>query len=369
MPIFPSFSKLFGTPPAAADAAAHQDEPAEAAEPKTAKGNAAAASVASTRAPQRLQDRTLSHVFTQLPKNLPNRADIHVDVLEWLMHVALLQTDPVKLHQHILDIEQAITNVDAKIGYGRLHSRMHLTAFYADVCDKTTEMKMGPGLPTTSSCPTFELAQWKRCHEDFNQLRRKLLRKDANVVVPVQVMARRSSLGSQQKGDVDEGEHDGDQGEPPIPPPPEDATIDAELEQHPMMQADYEEVLQLFAVQDALADLQIALQKIQKDRPRNVAALVKGALQSYIDALKSIFNGPPAAQLTFTSSLGGQKQSALVAKLSQAIQDVCLNDDNLYSYAHLQQKVRTNSRVIRISTGGSTHPLSVSDTHPIDQVV
>jgi hypothetical protein len=141
--------------------------------------------------------------------------------------------------------------------------------------------------------------------------------------------------------------------EPPTPPPPpENAEIDTELEQHPMMQTDYEEVLLLYAVQDAMADLQIALQNIQKDRPRNVTSLVKAALQSYHEALKSLFENPPV-QLTFTSSLGGQKQSALVSKLSQTIQDVCLNDDNVYSYAHLQQKVRWEQAKIVVPLCGN----------------
>ncbi|GKY91260.1 hypothetical protein MPSEU_000098600 [Mayamaea pseudoterrestris] len=364
MPLFPSIAKFFGTPPAVEQAASETNQneaaPAPAAAGKVHHSRVAiqqlsmesaataARSIIPRMHPAGNPGRTLSHVFTQLPPNLPNRADIHFDVLEWLLHVALLQTDSIKLHQHILDIEQAITYVEAKINYGRLNSRIQLTAFYAEVCDKTIEMKMGPGLPTTSTVPTFELSEWKRYYKDFHRLRLRLLRKDANIIVPIQVMARRSSLGTSQADDaVDEHGSllggDGQVGDSLNIASLENPEIDAQLEQHPMMQGDYKDVLHLFAVQDALADLHVALLKIQKARPRNLTSMVKVCLQSYGEALKLLFEGSSIipAQLAFASTLRGQSQSTLVATLIQAIQSVCLNDDDAYSYAQLQQKTRT----------------------------
>lgn len=340
MPLLSKLSTLFRSPPAEVPAAAAQ-----------------AAAQPAVPPPHRLyhtdnnNNNTLSRVFTQLPQSLPNYADVYVDLIEWLMHVALLQTDPYKLMQdHMVDIAQALNNIEEKLPYGRLYNRVELTALYADVCGRKTEPnELGPGLPASvlDTLPAFELTQWAQFRKDLAHLRLKLIRKDANLVVPVLIQNRRSSLCGDVVAttratafDCEDTEGEAAQlASNAAAPPPANPELDMALEQHEMMQADYHQVMQLLAIQEALANLQMELQNIQETRPREQRRKIEEALQVYDGELKLVFGGGGGEiprQLELTAA---EKRTPSAMVLMQAIQDVCLNDDDPYSHAQLQDKV------------------------------
>jgi hypothetical protein len=260
--------------------------------------------------------RSFSRTFASLPRSLPNYADCQLDVMEYLCHVTLLATDLPRIQSTLADFEVFVSHVEGG-NFGRLHSRLELTAFYVELCGvpvtqtATDESSLSTNERSLDSLPP---AEWQRFKEQFLQLKIKLLRQDANVLVPIQVFGCRGS-GDAQPND----------------------RVDLELEQHDMMQHKAVRMCEHLAIQDCLASLRTALDQIQQQRPRNIVPEVRAALKDYHDRVQEILSNVPD-QLSLLHVQGNK--SVLLVKLLQTIQEqIYLNPDNEYSLVNLQSNV------------------------------
>ena len=179
-----------------------------------------------------LQSRSISKVFNQLPTVLPSLDETQQDIVEWLLHIALLETDPKRfeIHEKKLSTAMKLTNIAT---YGRLCSRLKLTALWGDFTREPLPREQKASLPLSDK-------DWANIKDELQKLRSTLLRKDANEVVTMITVPK------------NEQSQEGSQPLPYSPAPIEEK--DSQLEGHAMMQEDYEEVYQLIQVQELLSN-------------------------------------------------------------------------------------------------------------------
>ena len=77
--------------------------------------------------------RSLSKVFTKLPDKIPNVPTMMIDMLEYVCHIILMETDLDKLRDLQIRLEQLLPHCIPHIAHGRVHSRLQLVALALDL--------------------------------------------------------------------------------------------------------------------------------------------------------------------------------------------------------------------------------------------
>lgn len=330
----------------------------------------------------RLYSRSLSKVFTVLPtKPLPSYPQMVLDQVEYLMHVILLETDFARAVQLRKDLEAALQtctsleNGRALLRTGRLLSRLHLTTLACDVVTLSVDEKVSKiedideddddEIVAASDVPSDA---WNTIQENLIFLKGILLRQNANAAAVF-----------------------GEDTAPACDLP------DEQLAKHVMMTADYEEVIRLLAVQVELARLKEQLQEIGPILTNSVSKkagksphrnnkLVEKIVNQFMTNLSRIFppdepthedddddfddidddddenddnrqrrisNIPKELHDLVLTELYSPKQQpqefglvdrllADVMTITSDAQTPALTRHGLFSYAHLQAKVRTS---------------------------
>ena len=296
--------------------------------------------------------RSLTKVFNQLPLVLPDLTEIQLDIVEWYCHVCLLESNPVRLQHFRQELIIALGHHQPR-RYGRLYNRLHLTALWNDVCCGTTISTTTVAAPASTvaafspgddqdqdaAMEAFSInvtaAQWRQIKEQFVLLKSYLLRQDANLAVP--------SISSDTLS--------------PTAPPPQHAAPDGNLEKHDMFRHEYQLVVLLLQVQQALASFCSALENCKGKR--NLVKHSEEAIDAYENTLATIFAkeddqhasvGIVPKELTAfllrdlyqKGNRAAPHPNILVATWLQHATDIVTNVTSEFSHFNLKQKVCTN---------------------------
>lgn len=301
----------------------------------------------------------------------PTLADIQVDVIEWCCHNSLMERDPFRLT--ILQQELSVALGDKpRHSSGRLYSRLHIVALWNDVGCMHIEEGGGPRVParrddfnihsaqgsrtassasndetketsrTLNSSTNVSAAQWYQITEQLVLVRGHLLRLDANLVVPTLRQVPATSRN--------------DEKDPPDYAVTKTGRILPSNEQvanYDLFQQDYQHVLLLFQVQQALARLRESLDETNMDGTYYLIS--ESSLQRAADAcqgtLVRIFGnqenqsddgGGLPESLSFLlhrkANTDGADESG-ADLLRQDITAICLDETHEFSHARLKENV------------------------------
>jgi len=285
--------------------------------------------------------RSLSKVFNQLPNSLPNRKEIEMDVMEYFCHIMLLETDPHKLSYYKKELHQLMETHKLR-KYGRFYTRMRLTACCTDIgCIRIEESTDDSDEDSQDDeCIPFSVdiskEEWTSTKENFILLKSLFLRQDANASVP-----------TKQEGYNNEAEEG-------CPIPQENGKLDLVLEKHEMFQESYKEVLILCQIQEILSNFRETLQNLSVT-DRDYIKATENAIDEYEGSLLAIFQGKegyveprqetddpkviPTELNHFLLTDLYHDTDNLIENLLKHINEIVLNEENVYSHAKLQQKV------------------------------
>jgi hypothetical protein len=182
--------------------------------------------------------RSLSKVFTSLPiKPLPTFAQMVVDQVEFIMHVLLLETDPLRAleqKQNLLTavdvFQNHVANGKALMQSGRLYSRMMLASL---ACDLATMSSIGNEGEDDVQASELPPEGWKTFSDSLIFVKNLLLKRNANAPVDF-------------NGEFLDSSDD----------------IDEQLSIHIMMTVYFDEVIRLLAVHEELARLNEQLENV-----------------------------------------------------------------------------------------------------------
>jgi hypothetical protein len=207
--------------------------------------------------------RSLSRMFTRLPeKALPSYPQMVLDQLEFMMHVILLETNPVRALQHMANLKAVYETFGSLpqgkrlLRSGRLYSRSMLCGLAADFVilkvdggendmaphvdgdadDNETSEEAERQITAASDLPS---ESWASSQQQLATLRAILIQKNANAAPKFQ------KDSEEERDDSDE--------------------IDEQLTKHAMMTVDYDEIYRLLAVQVELTRLKEKLEDMMED--------------------------------------------------------------------------------------------------------
>ena len=203
--------------------------------------------------------RSISKVFNVLPANLPRARDIWRDVLEFVCHVLLLETDVHRHSQFLQDFEY-VASKEQLHTRGRLFTRVKLASLASGITclrleDDEEDTKDAPHPVRSSLDVTPE--EWKRMEEEWVLMKSYLLRADANAVV------------AEEDQNVQVEEKDDS----------------SSVEDHAMFQEDYREVGRLLHYQHVLAVWKNELKELL-----NVEGTVKDRRVMLVNSIDALTN-------------------------------------------------------------------------------
>lgn len=314
--------------------------------------------------------RSISKVFNILPTKLPRWRDILIDVMEYICHIILLETDVYRQSQYIQDIELAWKAFGEEVHYGRLVTRMHITSMASSILHLRLEDDNRSPTPSSQSTTPSSIEssldvtseRWEQFLQEWEVLRGYMLRPDANTYVSLETMIEEA-----------EEHHGSDTATSKI--------IHGKMEQHCMFQADYRVVARLLRNHYVLTkwreDLAILLEHLTDYSTSSIRAM----LASSIDALERDWNclgfwseptetvaevGLPLPIEYLVEPLRPclldetDDVSAVIEASSARCKSLLLsNDANEFSHAHLQSMVRWLSLLLDIHTEYEHCPLGI----------
>lgn len=271
------------------------------------------------------RDRSFSKVFNQLPPHLPTLQEMQMDLMEYLCHLILLQTNVAKALLYKTQLTQVLESHQIH-KYGRFYSRLNLTALGCDLLC----------LPESETPETWTTPQdWAHMREQLVLTKSLLLRRDANVWVPT---AMEESESPTPAGAALETT--------PSLPQPNDA-IDHQLETHEMFQDTYQQVYEFVHVQEIIARLRLSLQEVivtpdENDDRRIPRA--REAVELYQQQLGALFHGPEHIPKDLTHFLLRdlyRNHHDWIRTVPTHLEELILHPRSVFSLAKLQQKVRS----------------------------
>lgn len=263
------------------------------------------------RASQELRrDQSISRVFNELPQDLPDLNTIQMDVLEYLCHLILNETDHSRMIVHRSRLVRLLKEHEELPKFGRFYSRFLITCCAADLL--TTPIEDGAsqddqtGTTVQSGLIGWNEKHWKEMQTGFMKIRDLLLRKDADVLVPTRF----------KEWNEDE-----------IIEATANESLDRELAKHEMFAEQLPQILQSLQIQEALVVLR---DNVFKNRKR--------AVKQYEEALSEIFvdSETPEALSTIAEE---PNRKAVVDQINAFATDLL----NEYSLFQLQRRVSTVS--------------------------
>ena len=245
------------------------------------------------------RSRSLSRVYNQVPRGRPTARQAQMDLCEYYAHLAMMETDADRVKIEDEHLRQALQGCKPRL-FGRLFSRIQITALCISIGALAAPVVVDD---EDEQEPVYQSAAlWHQLHRQIKVVKECLLRKDANIFVPVER----------------EGYDDDDNNLL------ENEALDTELEKHAMFQEAYREVLVLLKVQEILATLCEQLDKNEKD-----------AKQTYTTALTHLFAQVGAVPAELTAFLDTDDQAVIF----KAALELMADEESVYSYAQLKNKV------------------------------
>lgn len=278
------------------------------------------------------RSRSLSRVYNQVPRDRPDFRKAQQDMIEYYAHLAMIETDPDRVKEENEHLQEALQGCKVR-KYGRLYSRLQIACLCIDIGVRYTETA------TTSqkeddddeSGPNISADLWRDMREQLIIVKSFMVRKDANMYVPIQ---------KPRYSDEDT--------------PEENDEMDAALEKHEMFQDSYHEVLTLLEVQETLTRFYEQLKAINADEQNSVKK-IEDAVDTYKSALQSHFlpNGVTNQNETDTAATGipeeldsfllhdiYSKPKEALSQLLTHVRNIFIDTDFVFSLPQLKQKVR-----------------------------
>lgn len=203
------------------------------------------------------RSQSLSRVYNHVPSGRPNFRQAQQDLIEYYAHLAMLENDTERIQEEDSHLRDALHGCNVR-KYGRLYSRIQITS-----------MSISIGVlsePDAEGEEEIKSAQmWNEFREQLMIVKSYLLRKDANLDIPIERAAYEDELIPTE---IDE--------------------LDAELDKHEMFQDSYQEVLLLLQVQETIACLLEKVKVISPDSA-DVVKELEVAVNSYENDLQTLF--------------------------------------------------------------------------------
>lgn len=285
------------------------------------------------RAPSASRARSLSRVYNQVPRDRPNFRRAQQDVIEYYAHLAMIETDVGRVLEEECHLRDAMKGCDVR-RYGRLFSRLQITSLCVSIGCLSTEADHEEGVDEEEPYGVRMMPPhlWKELREQLIVVKSYMLRKDANMFVPID-----------RTGYEDEEI------------PRQNDELDGVLEKHEMFQDSYKEVLLLLEVTEILTRLCDQIKKIDLGAD-NAVKQVESAVDAYESSLQSTFipEGIPdganigeKAKTSIPSELSKfllhelykkKPEDAVPSLLRDAVTIMC-DDDSVFSLSQLKHKV------------------------------
>ena len=289
--------------------------------------------------------RSLSRVYTNVPRDRPDYRTAQQDMIEYYAHLAMMEIDADRVKEEDKNLRESLQGCQVR-RYGRLYSRLQIAALCISIGAHTLQPMEDDEDGENAAVPDFKSASlWKDLREQLIIVKSYMLRKDANVRVPI----LRQGYEEEDEDDIIPDEND---------------ELDGVLEKHEMFQDSYQEVLLLIEVQEILASFCEKISSINvqdvadADADDNIGIVkqLENAVDSYEQALQNLFlpqgvaDGANVGEETkshIPTELVGfllpelyKKPRAAVSLLLRDALAVMSNEECPYSHAQLKTKVR-----------------------------
>jgi hypothetical protein len=255
-----------------------------------------------------LRARSLSKVFNQLPPMLPTLKQMEMDMIEYMCHVCLLESNPARL--------QALRNslIDLSLRHeipprGRLMNRIMLASLAVDIGSVPIEPNMDDDTSSAGCLLEMDEQYWKEVERRFIHLKSSILRRDANEYV--------ASIREGETCDETGNDEENNTEEP----------IDEAMAQHEMVQAQFHEVLQLLRIHQIITQLRFTI--IQNNE-------MSSALETYENRLRDEITTVP---MDWEEVLMLEQSQLSPDVLMARLRSILIDDEKKFSLAYLQQKV------------------------------
>lgn len=278
--------------------------------------------------------RSLSRVYNIVPRDRPDFRQAQQDMIEYYAHLAMIETDVDRVQEEDCHLRDALHGCNVR-RYGRLYSRLQIASLCISMGAMSTEPELEEAEVDEDESHAVKMMShnlWKDLREQLIVVKSYMLRKDANMFVPIER----------------EGYEDEDL-------PLQNDELDGVLEKHEMFQDSYKEVLLLLEVQEKLALLCNRIKKVNTSQDTAIKEL-GAAVDSYESSLHSLFmpDGMPEGanigekakssipcELTefLLHELYKKKPVEVIASLLKDVVNIIYNDESVFSLSQLKQKV------------------------------